>query len=332
MGSKGGISALKRIKKIEWEKETLTDSYGKLIAEPFEPGRGTTIGNSLRRMLLTAIEGAAITSVKIEGVLHEFSTIPGVVEDVPEIILNLKKLILKLHDSETVKIYLNKEGEGEVTGEDFQCPPQVEILNKNLHIATMDTDGKLNMELEIVKGYGYVSAEQNKTGQESIGVICIDSFFSPVVRVAYSVEGVRVGQMTDYERLILEVWTNGVLQPHQAVAQAARLIKDQIAAFIDIKEEEDKSEEPIVDKETERLKNILKMNIEELELSVRSSNCLKAANIKILGELVKKTENDMLKTRNFGKKSLTEIKNKLATYGVSLGIKDIDHLLENNKK
>ncbi|MEW6620791.1 MAG: DNA-directed RNA polymerase subunit alpha [bacterium] len=332
MGSKGGISALKRIKKIEWEKETLTDSYGKLIAEPFEPGRGTTIGNSLRRMLLTAIEGAAITSVKIEGVLHEFSTIPGVVEDVPEIILNLKKLILKLHDSEAVKIYLNKEGEGEVTGEDFQCPPQVEILNKNLHIATMDTDGKLNMELEIAKGYGYVSAEQNKTGQESIGVICIDSFFSPVVRVAYSVEGVRVGQMTDYERLILEVWTNGVLQPHQAVAQAARLIKDQIAAFIDIKEEEDKSEEPIVDKETERLKNILKMNIEELELSVRSSNCLKAANIKILGELVKKTENDMLKTRNFGKKSLTEIKNKLATYGVSLGMKDIDHLLENNKK
>jgi DNA-directed RNA polymerase subunit alpha len=328
MGSRGGISVLKKIKKIEWEKDTLTDTYGKLIAEPFEQGLGTTIGNSLRRMLLSTIEGSAVTWVKIDGILHEFSSIPGVVEDVPDIILNLKKLILKLHDSGPRRIYLNKEGEGEVTAQDFECPPEVEIINKDHHIATLDTDGKLKMEVEVDKGYGYISAEQNKTGQEAIGTIFIDSFFSPVVRVAYQVEDVRVGQITDYERLILEIWTNGILQPHQAVAQAAKILKDQLLPFIDFEEEEEEAETPVVDKETERLKSVLRMSIEELELSVRSSNCLRSANIKILGELVKKTEADMLKTRNFGKKSLSEIKEKLATYGLSLGMKDIDHLLQ----
>ncbi|MDI6735069.1 MAG: DNA-directed RNA polymerase subunit alpha [bacterium] len=326
MGSRGGITALKKIKKVEWEKKTLTDTYGKLIVEPFEQGLGTTIGNSLRRVLLSCIEGSAPIWIKIDGVYHEFSTIPGVVEDVPEIILNLKKMIIKLHDSDPRKIYLNKEDEGEAKAGDFDCPSQVEVMNKDLHIATLDTDGKFVMEVEIDKGYGYVSAEQNKTGQEPIGVIFVDSFFSPVVRVAYQVEAVRVGQITDYERLILEVWTNGVLQPQQAVIQATKILKEQISGFIEF-EEEEKPEEAVEDRETEMLKGILRMNIEELELSVRSSNCLKAANIKMLGELVKRTEVEMLKTRNFGKKSLNEIKDKLAVYGVTLGMKDIDHLL-----
>lgn len=330
MGSRGGISVLKKIKKIEWEKDTLTDTYGKLIAEPFERGLGTTIGNSLRRMLLSTIEGSAVIWVKIDGVLHEFSTIPGVVEDVPDIILNLKRLILRLHDFGPRRIYLNKEGEGEVTAQDFKCPPEVEIINKDLHIATLDTDGKLIMEVEVDKGYGYVSAEQNKTGDESIGVIFTDSFFSPIVRVAYQVEDVRVGQITDYERLILEIWTNGILQPCQAVAQAAKILKDQLLPFINFEEEEVEIEG--VDKETERLKSVLKMSIEELELSVRSSNCLRTANIKTLAELVKKTEAEMLKTRNFGKKSLSEIKGKLAAYGLSLGMKDIDHLLKEDEE
>ncbi|MEW6097066.1 MAG: DNA-directed RNA polymerase subunit alpha [bacterium] len=329
MGSRGGISALKKIKKIEWEKETVTNTYGKLIAEPFEQGLGTTIGNSLRRVLLSTIEGAAVIWVKIDGVLHEFDTIPGVVEDVPDIILNLKKLILKLYDSGPRRIRLNKEMEGEIKAQDFECPPEVEIINKDLHIATLDTDGKLIMEVEVDKGYGYVPAEQNKTGQEPIGVIFIDSFFSPVVRVAYQVEDVRVGQITDYERLILEIWTNGILQPNQAVEQAAKILREQLAIFIHFEEEEEKIEEAVVDKETEKLRSVLKMNIEELELSVRASNCLKSANIKILGELVKKTDNEMLKTRNFGKKSLAEIKEKLTEYNLSLGMKDIDHLLEN---
>jgi len=332
MGSRGGVSVLKKIKKVEWEKETLTDTYGKLIAEPFEQGLGTTVGNSLRRMLLSTIEGGAITWVKIDGILHEFSTIPGVVEDVPEIILNLKKVVLKLHSSGPKRIRLHKEGEGEVKAGDFECPPDVEIINKDNHIAILDIDGKLSMEVEVDKGYGYVPAEQNKTGLEPIGVILLDSFFSPVVRVAYRVEDVRVGQITDYERLILEVWTNGVLPPQETVTQAAKILKDQITPFIEIEEEKEQVEEPIVDKEIERLKGVLRMNIEELEFSVRASNCLKAANIKILGELVKRTEAEMLKTRNFGKKSLSEIKEKLAAHGVSLGMKDIDHLLEDEEK
>ncbi len=331
MGSRSGVDILKKIKKVEWEKETLSDTYGKLIAEPFGQGLGTTIGNSLRRMLLSSIEGTAVIWVKIDGILHEFSTIPGVVEDVQDIIINLKKMILKLHNSGPRRIYLNKEGEGEVKAGDFECPPEVEIINKNHHIATLDTDGKMIMELEIDKGYGYVSAEQNKTDEESIGVIFIDSFFSPVLRVAYQVEAVRIGQITDHERLILEIWTNGVLQPHQAITQAAKIFREQLMTFIDFEEEEE-IKEVVVDKETERIKNVLRMSIEELELSVRSSNCLKTANIKILGELVKKTEIEMLKTRNFGKKSLLEIKDKLITYGLLFGMKDIDHLLKDDEK
>lgn len=328
MGSRGGILALKRIKKVEWEKDTMTDTYGKLIVEPFEQGWGTTIGNSLRRALLSTIEGTAVTWVKIDGVLHEFSTIPGVVEDVPDIILNLKRLILKLHNSGPRKIYLNKKGEGEVKAKDFECPPEVEIVNPEHHIATLDTDGELIMEVEVDKGYGYVPAEQNKTGQEPIGVIFIDSFFSPVVRVTYRVEDMRIGQVTNYERLIMEIWTNGVVRPQEAVGQAAKILRDHLSSFIEFDKEKEEIKEFTIDKETERLKNVLKTSIEELELSVRSSNCLKAANIKTLGELVKKTEAEMLKTRNFGKKSLAEIKEKLAAYGLSLGMKDIDHLLE----
>lgn len=328
MGSRGSVRELKKVKKIEWEKETISDTYGKFVAEPFDQGLATTIGNSLRRMLLSCIEGGAIVSLKIENVLHEFSTVPGVVEDVTDIILNLKGLALKIHSfNEPVKLYLETSDEGEVTASQIQCPPNIEIVNPELHIATLDSDGLLKMEMEVDRGYGYVPSENNKS--TLIGTIAIDSFFSPVVRVAYHVEDVRVGQITDYERLILEVWTNGAISPQDAVSQAAKLLKDQLTVFINFEEVEEDVEKEPVDKEVERLKSILKMGVEELELSVRSANCLSAADIKTLGELVQKTEPEMLKTRNFGKKSLTEIKEKLSNYNLTFGMKDLQYLEEN---
>lgn len=330
MGSRGSIKELKKVKKIEWEKETISNTYGKFVAEPFDQGLATTIGNSLRRMLLSCIEGGAIVSLKIENVLHEFSTVPGVVEDVTDIILNLKRLALKIHNfDEPVKLYLETSDEGEVTASQIQCPPNVEIVNPELHIATLDSDGLLKMEMEVDRGYGYVSSENNRS--PLIGTIAVDSFFSPVVRVAYHVEDVRVGQITDYERLILEVWTNGAISPQDAVSQSAKLLKDQLTVFINFEEVEEDAEKKPVDKEFERLKSILKIGVDELELSVRSANCLSSADIKTLGELVQKTEPEMLKTRNFGKKSLTEIKEKLANYNLTFGMKDSFQYLEENK-
>lgn len=329
MGSRGSISELRRPKKIEWNKDSLSETYGKLVVEPFEQGLATTIGNSLRRMLLSCIEGGAVTSIKIEGILHEYSPIPGVKEDVTDIILNLKGLALKLHKlTAPTKLYLEARGEGEIKASAIQCPPDVEIVNQDWHIADLDSDGVLKIEIEVDRGYGYISAEQNKIANQPIGVIAIDSFFSPVLRVAYHVEDVRVGQITNYERLILELWTNGSILPQDAVACAAKLLKDQLNTFVQFEEAEEEIEEKPVNKEVERLKALLKMGVDELELSVRSSNCLKAADITTLGQLVQKTEQEMLKTRNFGKKSLTEIKEKLTLHNLSLGMKDVAQYLE----
>jgi DNA-directed RNA polymerase subunit alpha len=273
-------------------------------------------------MLLSSLTGFAITSVKIEGVLHEFSTIPGVVEDVTDIILNLKEIVLKSHDTAPKKIYLNVKKEGEVTAGDIETPPNVQILNPEHHIATLNSDTQLSMEMEVRGGVGYVPAELNKRDDQPIGVIPIDSLFSPVVKVNYDIEQVLVGQMADYEKLTLEVWTNGSILPQEAVSQAAKILKNYLDIFIEFEEVKEEKKEEVVerDEELEKLKVILNTSVDELELSVRSSNCLRSAKISVLGQLVIRSEQDMLKTRNFGKKSLSEIKEKLAEYGLTLGM------------
>jgi DNA-directed RNA polymerase subunit alpha len=326
MGSKGREISIPR--RLEFDEETLTDTYGKFYAGPFERGIATSIGNSLRRMLLSSLEGAAVISCRFDGVLHEFSTIKGVVEDASEIILNLKGLILKFDGPGPKTAYLKKEGEGEVKARDIEFPPGVEAINIDHHIAQLDEDGKLEMEMEIDKGYGYLPAERHKAISRPIGVIPMDAFFSPVVRVKYEIEDVRVGQITDYERLIMEIHTNGSINPRDALAKAASKLREYLGLFIHFEEPQEVEEEAEVDKERERLRQILNLPVEELELSVRSSNCLRAADITTLGELVMKTEQEMLKTRNFGKKSLAEIKEKLAQYNLTMGMKGIADLLE----
>ncbi|MDI6780506.1 MAG: DNA-directed RNA polymerase subunit alpha [bacterium] len=323
-----GIRDLQRPKNVRWEEETLTDSYGKFIAEPFEPGIAVTMGNSLRRMLISYIEGAVVTSVKIEGVLHEFSTLTGMKEDVMDLLMNIKQLCLKVYDGSSHHIYLNIEGERDVTAGDIECPSGVEVVNKDLHLATLDTDGKLAVDMEVNTGYGYLLASANKRDDLPVGTIVIDSFFSPVVKVAYNVDVVRVGQVTNYEKLILEVWTNGTIFPQDAVAYAAKTLKDHLNIFINFSEVEEKKIEDSVDKEEERIKALLRMTVEELELSVRSANCLRSSDLNTIGELITKTEQEMLKTRNFGKKSLTEIKEKLTTYNLTLGMKEYIPLME----
>lgn len=328
MGAMCGIRDLQKPKNVRWEEETLTNTYGKFIAEPFEPGIAVTVGNTLRRMLLSYIEGAAVTSVKIEGVLHEFSTLPGMKEDVMDLLMNIKQLCLKVHGSSSQHIFLNVEGEKDVTAGDIECSSGVEVVNSDLHIATLDTDGKLQIDMEVNNGYGYVLASENKKDELPVGTIVIDSFFSPVVKVAYSVEVVRVGQVTNYEKLILEVWTNGAIIPQDAVAYAAKTLKDHLSIFINFSEVEEKEVEDSVDKEEERIKALLRMTVEELELSVRSANCLRSSDLNTIGELITKTEHEMLRTRNFGKKSLTEIKEKLTMYNLTLGMKEYLPLME----
>lgn len=328
MGAMCEISDLQKPKNVRWEEETLTNTYGKFIAEPFEPGIASTIGNTLRRMLLSYIEGAAVTSIKIEGVLHEFSTLPGMKEDVMDLLMNIKQLCLKVYGSSPQYISLNVEGERNVVAGDIQCPSGVDVINKDLHIATLDTDGKLQINMEVNNGYGYVLASENKRDDLPVGTIAIDSFFSPVVKVAYKVEVVRVGQVTNYEKLILEVWTNGSIIPQDAVAYAAKTLKEHLNIFINFSEIEEKKIEDSVDKEEERIKALLRMPVEELELSVRSANCLRSSDLNTIGELITKTEQEMLKTRNFGKKSLTEIKEKLTTYNLTLGMKEYLPLME----
>ena len=309
-----------RPKRLEVEKETLTPFYGKYTAEPFERGLGITIGNSLRRILLSSLQGAAIASVKIDGVLHEFSAVPGVKEDVTEIILNLKEVRLKLHAEGPKTLRIKAEGPKVLKAGDILAGEAVEILNPEHHLATLTRDGKLSMEMVVKAGKGYVPAERNKEENQPIGTIPIDAIFSPIRKVNYTVTNARVGQITDYDKLTLEVWTDGSLSPEEAIAHAAKILKDQLAIFITFEEEE----ETVVageQEEIEKLNENLFRSVDELELSVRSANCLKHANIKLIGDLVQKTEAEILATKNFGRKSLNEIKDILAEMGLSLGMK-----------
>ena len=307
-------------KRLEPEEETLTDVYGRFVAEPLERGFGNTIGNSLRRILLSAIQGAAVTSVRIKGVLHEFSTVPGVREDVTDIILNIKELRLKLFSEGPETIRIKGNGAGEIKAGDIITTNNVEVLNPELHIATLSKDGELDMEMVVKRGKGYIPAEGNKDDMQPVGTIPIDAIFSPIRRVHYKITHARVGQVTDYDRLSLEVWTDGSVRPDDAIAYAARILQDQLTIFINFEEEPiAMGPEPVEDKP--KFNENLYRSIEELELSVRSSNCLKNADIQQIWELVQRSETEMLKTKNFGRKSLNEIKEILTEMGLSLGMK-----------
>lgn len=320
---------LERPRRIEVEESSLTPTYGKFTAKPLEKGFGHTLGNALRRVLLSSIPGAAITAVEIEGVSHEFSVIPGVIEDVTEIILNLKSVRLKIKGSGARTLKLSTTSTGEIKAKDLEVPEDVEILNPDQVIATIDQPGtKLNMTLTAKVGRGYVSTEEVKTEDQQIGLIAIDALYSPVRKVAYAVESTRVRQRTDYDKLILEITTDGSIAPEDALGYAARIISDYLKIFVSFDETPAEEETP-ESKEDERLRKIFSTPVEELELSVRSSNCLKAANLKTLGELVIRTDQEMLKYRNFGKKSLQEIKEKLQEYGLTLGMKDKAYLVDN---
>ena len=316
------LKDLIRPKRLEMEKETLSPFYGKFVSEPLERGFGITIGNSLRRILLSSLQGASIISVKIDGVLHEFSTLPGVKEDVTEIILNLKEVRLKLHTEGPKTIRVKTEGPKVLKAGDIVTGDAVEILNPEHYIATLSRDGKLSMEMVVKMGRGYVPAERNKEETQPIGTIPIDAIFSPIKKVNYTVTNARVGQITDYDKLTLEVWTDGSLNPEEAIAHAAKILKDQLSIFYTFEEEEETEVAiPEDQEETEKLNENLFRSVDELELSVRSANCLKHANIKLIGDLVQKTEAEILATKNFGRKSLNEIKEILNDMGLSLGMK-----------
>jgi DNA-directed RNA polymerase subunit alpha len=310
-----------RPRKLEVDPESLTPTYGKFTCEPLERGFGTTLGNSLRRILLSSLQGASITAVKIEGALHEFTTIPDVVEDVTDIVLNLKEVLLKSSDSKPRVLRLEKDGEGKVTAGDIQVTDGIEVLNPDHKILTCSKGAKLRLELHVGNGRGYVPSERNKNAQTAVGVIPIDSLFSPIRKVNFQVTNARVGQQTDYDRLTLEVWTNGAVKPDDAVAFAAKILKDQLSIFINFEEGSEPAHEGLVSEEQAKLNENLWKSVDELELSVRSANCLQNANIRYIGELVQRTESEMLKTKNFGRKSLKEIKEILAEMGLSLGMK-----------
>jgi len=307
-------------KRLIADEKTLTDVYGRFVAEPFERGFGWTLGNSLRRILLSSVEGTAVTTIKIDNVQHEFSSIPGVVEDLSEIVLNIKKLVLRSNTRNPKSIYLKISKKGDVKAKHITTSEGVEIINPDLHIATLTKDVKLNIEMELARGRGYMSAERNKKERQPIGVIAIDSIFTPVIKVEYNVEDTRVGQMTDYDKLVMDITTNGAITPVEAMLYASNIMQRHMDIFVNYgqlpeieEEEESKEEEELLEK--------LKMPVTELELSVRSSNCLREAKIKTIGELVKKTELEMLKYRNFGKKSLTEIGNMVKEMGLEFGMK-----------
>ena len=297
------------------------DSYGKFVVEPLERGYGTTLGNSLRRMLLSSLEGTAVTSVKIAGVAHEFSTIPGVKEDVTEIVLNIKSIIARLHCEGTKTVYIEASGECEVCAGDIKADGEVEILNPELHLATLGPDATLNMEMTISKGRGYVSADRNKNPQAAIGVIPVDSIYTPVLKVNYSVENTRVGNMTDYDKLTMEVWTDRTITPRDAISMGAKILCDHFTLFTDLSENVGSKSTVVEKAETQRDK-VLEMTIEELDLSVRSFNCLKRANINTVEDLISKTEDEMIKVRNLGRKSLEEVIHKLTMMGLSLASDD----------
>lgn len=307
-------------RRMEMEQESLSNTYGKFVAEPLERGFGTTLGNSLRRVLLSSLQGAAITAVKIEGVEHEFTTVSEVVEDVTDIVLNLKEVLLKMHTNEVKTIRIEAEGPKEIKAGDIITDDQVEILNPGHHICTLSEGGKLRMEMTCRRGRGYLPAAGNKVAGAPIGTIPIDSLFSPIRKVNYQVTNARVAQVTDYDRLSLEVWTDGSVTPQDAVAYAAKIVKEQLTVFINF----DETEEPVVSeapREEAKLNENLFRSVDELELTVRSGNCLQQANIKNIGDLVQRSEAEMLKTKNFGRKSLKEIKEILAEMGLALGMK-----------
>jgi len=303
--------------KIECVEMSEDNRYGKFVVEPLERGFGTTLGNSLRRVLLSSLPGVAVVSVKIEGVLHEFSTIPGVVEDVTEIILNLKGLSAQMHTTEQKVVTLNVTGPATVTAGDIYVDSEVEILNPDMHICTVNEDGSLYMEITLDKGRGYVSAERNKAFGQPVGVIPVDSIFTPIEKVNYTVEDTRVGKQTDFDKLTMEIWTNGSIRPDEAQSLAAKIINEHMKLFIDLTD--DVSDvEIMVEKDENEKEKVLDMTIEELDLTVRSFNCLKRAGINTVSELVQHSEEDMMKVRNLGRKSLTEVQQKLAALGHSL--------------
>ena len=317
---------LKVPRRLTADPDALTYNYGKFIAEPLSKGFGITLGNTLRRVLASSLKGAAVTAVKIDGILHEFSTVPGVVEDVTQIVLNLKEIRLKLFDDGPIKLYLDAKGVGEITAADIQPNSRVEVMNPNQHIATLDKNGELNMEIYVDTGRGYALAEVDKDESPSLGLIPIDSVFSPIRKVNFEV-GEKREDMVDYDRLSLEVWTDGSIAAKDAVAEAARIISDYLSIFIDFDETYVEEEEEI-DEEAEKRKAYLLKPVAELELSVRSANCLEAAEIVTIRELVTKTEPEMLKYRNFGRKSLNEIKTILAEMGLSFGMLLDDEVVE----
>jgi len=321
-------------KRLTKEESTATATYAKFVAEPFETGYGHTIGNSIRRVLLSSLEGAAITSIKVDGAMHEFATVDGIVEDVTDIVLNLKKILFRCHsrDPQTVLLSVNKEGA--VTAADIQLNQNLELVNPDQHICTLDKKKKFEMELEIKVGRGFLPGDENKKPNQPIGVIAIDSLFSPVTRVRYGVENARVGQRTDYDRLVLEVWTDGRIGPDDALPQASAILQHHLDVFVGYDKNAVEFEE-VVDKQDEektKLKKLLNMSVNEIELSVRAANCLNNANITTVGQLAMKSEQEMLKYRNFGKKSLNEIKEKLSVLGLALGMTFEPDLLDTPKE
>ena len=307
--------------RIECIETPTDDSYGKYVIEPLERGYGTTLGNSLRRVLLSSLPGTAVTSIRISGIQHEFSAIPGVKEDVTEIVLNIKRIIARLHSDEPKTVYIEASGEGEVTAGDIKADGEVEILNPELHIATLGPDASLSMELTLDHGRGYVPADKNKNPQQIIGTIPVDSIYTPVLKVNYAVENTRVGNQTDFDKLTLEVWTDRTISPRDAVSLGAKILVDHFTLFTDLSDSI-VSRSTVVEKvETQRDK-VLEMTIEELDLSVRSFNCLKRANINTVEDLISKTQDEMIKVRNLGRKSLEEVEHKLAMMGLSLASDD----------
>lgn len=321
-------------KRLQKDEASATETYAKFIADPFETGYGHTIGNSIRRVLLSSLEGAAVASIKVDGAMHEFATIEGVVEDVTDLVLNLKKVLFKAHtrDPQTLLLSVNKEGA--VLAEDIQLNQNVELVNPKQHICTLDKKKKFEMELEVKVGRGFCPGDENKKLGQAIGVIAIDSLFSPVTRVRYAVEAARVGQRTDYDKLILEVWTDGRMSPDDALTQASAILQHHLDVFVGYDKNAIEFEE-VVDKQDEektKMKKLLNMSVNEIELSVRAANCLNNANITTVGQLAMKSESEMLKYRNFGKKSLNEIKDKLTALGLSLGMTFEPELLEAPKE
>ncbi|HVP37333.1 MAG TPA: DNA-directed RNA polymerase subunit alpha [Terriglobales bacterium] len=326
-----------KLKSLQMPKEVMTDqttfakNYAKFIIEPLERGFGITLGNALRRTLLSSIQGAAPISLRIDGVLHEFSTIPGVYEDVTEIVLNVKQIRVKLLGDEPKTITLDVQKKKDYKAGDLKTDPEVEILNPEQHLVTITDENKLKLEIEIGSGRGYVPAEQNRKPEAPVGTIFLDAFFSPVTKVNFWVENTRVGQRTDFDKLFLEIWTDGSITPEDALGLASRILKDHLQLFIKKDEVIEMAPEEVVDEEVLKIRNLLKTKVDDLELSVRSSNCLRAANIQTLEDLVKKTESEMLKYRNFGRKSLTELTNILSKLGLSFGM-DVEKYKEPVKK